>query len=222
MTLNLVIWGAGGHSSVVTDIFRLLPNINIVGYIDDINQSRHGKKFLGLPILGGIEQLDIMKNNNIHHITLAFGNNVARVEKSKLALAKGFSLLSAVHPKATVAIDVQMNPGTVIVAGSVVNTGAIIGSCVIINTLASIEHHCIVEEGAHIAPGVRLGGGVKIRRCAWIGLGAVIKDKVEIGEYSIIGAGAVVLDDIPERVVAYGIPAKIMGEVSIDEKVTIR
>jgi acetyltransferase-like isoleucine patch superfamily enzyme len=44
---------------------------------------------------------------------------------------------------------------------------------------------------------------------AFIGIGSTVIDKIRIGEDCIIGGGSVVVDDIPARTVAYGVPAKV-------------
>jgi acetyltransferase EpsM len=95
----------------------------------------------------------------------------------------------------------------------IVNPAATIGENVILNTAASVDHDCVVADGAHIAPGVHLGGGVHIGRGAWVGIGATVRDHVTIGDECVIGAGAVVLQDIPARVVAYGVPARISKQI---------
>jgi acetyltransferase-like isoleucine patch superfamily enzyme len=56
-----------------------------------------------------------------------------------------------------------------------------------------------------------------VGRGAWIGIGATIIDRVRIGEYSVVGAGAVVVSDIPAGVVAYGVPATVIREATADE-----
>jgi acetyltransferase-like isoleucine patch superfamily enzyme len=47
-----------------------------------------------------------------------------------------------------------------------------------------------------------------------LGIEATVKDGVRIGPGSLIGAGAVVLSDIPGGVVAHGMPARIKRELS--------
>ena len=81
------------------------------------------------------------------------------------------------------------------------------------------------EDGVSLAPGVRIAsinhdfnerhttytyGKVTIKKNAWIGMGATICPGVTIGEYAVIGAGAVVTKDIPDYAVAVGSPAKVI------------
>ncbi len=209
----LVILGASGHARVVADIIRLTGKFNIVGFLDDFDLSRKGTEFCGSTILGGLEQLEHLRDNKIRYIFLGFGNCQARLALSSVTNQFGFKLATLVHPSAVVASDVPIGPGTVIMAGAVINPGSTIQENVIINTSSSVDHDCDVDNGAHIGPGAHLGGGVTIGQGTWIGIGAVIKDKVTIGKGVIIGAGAVVLKDIPDEVVAFGVPAKIIRSV---------
>jgi len=210
MKQKLVIWGASGHAMVVADIIRLRGDYEIVGFLDDVNPERHNTEFFGAPVLGGQEQLDILQRKGVKNLILGFGDCQARLRLSELVRAMGFYLPTAIHPQAIVATSVSIGPGTVIAAGAVVNPGSKVGENVIINTCASVDHECVVEDGVHICPGVHLGGRVTVGRGALIGIGATVRDRVRIGASSIIGAGAVVLDDIPDDVVAYGIPAKVI------------
>lgn len=57
--------------------------------------------------------------------------------------------------------------------------------------------------------------GVTIRRGASIGAGAILLPGIEIGEYAMIGAGSIVTSTVPPYALAYGQPARIMGQVCI-------
>jgi acetyltransferase-like isoleucine patch superfamily enzyme len=52
-----------------------------------------------------------------------------------------------------------------------------------------------------------------IKRRASIGSNATILGGITIGENSMVGAGAVVIHDVPDRVIVAGIPAKVIGDV---------
>lgn len=81
------------------------------------------------------------------------------------------------------------------------------------------------EDGVQCAPGLRIAtinhdfnqrhsiytyGKVTIKRNAWIGMNVTITPGVTIGEYAVIGAGAVVTKDIPAYGIAVGAPAKVI------------
>jgi len=208
---KMVIWGAGGHAMVVADIICLQGEYQIIGYLDNINPHRQHTFFLGTEILGGEEQLDLLRGQGITHIIIGFGNCEARLKAAKTASTKGFQLVTAIHPGAIIASGVMIGVGSVIAAGAVINSRCHIGENVIINTSASVDHECIIGDGAHISPGVHLAGKVTVGKGTWIGIGACVIDLISIGSASLIGAGAVIVNDIPDKVVAYGNPATVKG-----------
>jgi acetyltransferase EpsM len=210
MQPKLVLWGASSHARVITDIIRLRGDYEIVGFLDDISLRRHHTEFCGATILGGREQLDTLKDQNVHHLLMAFGNNRARLRLSKLARSKGYALATAIHPMSAVAAGVEIGAGTVVMAGAVVSPGSKIGESAIINSSACVEHESVIHDGVHISAGARLGGNVTVGEGTTIEIGAIVGAGVIIGADSVIGAGAVVLKDIPDGVLAYGVPARVI------------
>jgi sugar O-acyltransferase (sialic acid O-acetyltransferase NeuD family) len=89
-----------------------------------------------------------------------------------------------------------------------------IGNFVSINRHVSIGHHTIIEDYCSINPGVNIAGSVLIGEGTTIGMGTNILHTVKIGKNSIIGAGSVVTKDIPDNVVAYGSPCKIIRNIT--------
>ena len=209
----MIVWGASGHALVVADILRLRNEYDIVGFIDDLNSNRRGQEVIGLPVLGGREQFPTLRRQGIAHLIFGFGDCAARLELASLVDRLGFESVTAIHPGAIVADSASIGVGSVIAAGAVVGAGAIIGRHCIINTCASVDHECIIGDAAHVGPGVRLGGRVRIERAAWVGIGATILDNIHIGAHSVVGAGAVVTKDVPTSVVVYGVPAKTVRAV---------
>lgn len=212
MQPRVLIWGASGHALVVSDILQACGG-QVVGFIDDVNPSRQGASFCGATVLGGRDKLDPLLASGVRHILIAIGDCAVRLSLAEIALGKGFQLATAVHPKAVISESASIGPGSVVAAGALINPGARIGANVIVNTGAGIDHECRIEEGAHIGPGARLGGRVTVGRGAWVGIGAIIKDGITVGSRSIVGAGAVVLNPVPDDVVVYGVPAKVIRKV---------
>jgi acetyltransferase-like isoleucine patch superfamily enzyme len=113
-------------------------------------------------------------------------------------------------------------------SNSIVDYGCKIGSKVKIHSLVYVSQFTIIEDEVFLAPGVITGNdlhpgcpksreclkGPTIKKGAQIGLNVTILPYVTIGEQVLIGAGSVVTHDIPSRKVAYGIPARIIGDVS--------
>lgn len=76
-----------------------------------------------------------------------------------------------------------------------------------------------IAAAAHpISPELREKGyqynlPVKIGKNCWIGAGVTIVPGVTVGDNSVIGAGSVVTRDIPENVVAVGVPCRVLREI---------
>lgn len=209
----VVVWGASGHALVVVDILRLSGLYQPVGFLDDIHPQRRGELFDGLPILGGGEQLASLFASGIRHLVIGFGHCEGRLRAANVAGTYGFEFVTAIHPRAVIAANAQIGAGSVVAAGAIVNPLAQIGEHVILNTGASVDHECTIQRGVHLGPGARLAGQVHVGRAAWIGIGAMVREKVQIGQGALIGAGAVVVRNIPEYVVAYGCPARVVRQL---------
>jgi sugar O-acyltransferase (sialic acid O-acetyltransferase NeuD family) len=87
-----------------------------------------------------------------------------------------------------------------------------IGDFVIINRHVSIGHHTVIGDYCSINPGTNIAGNVYIGEGTTIGMGTNVLDSRKIGKNTIIGAGSVVTKDIPDNVIAYGNPCKVIRE----------
>ena len=207
---SVAIWGTSGHAMVVADAVRLSSEYAVAGFIDDRRPDCRGTTFCGAPVFGGREQLPELKRRGVEHMLIAVGDCRLRLELAEIARRNGFRLAVAVHPRATVAADATLGPGTVVMAGAVINPACRIGENVIVNTSASVDHECFLEDGVHVCPGVHLAGNVRVGRATQLGIGSVVIQQIRIGAGALIGAGAVVVDDIPDDVVAHGVPVRIV------------
>jgi sugar O-acyltransferase (sialic acid O-acetyltransferase NeuD family) len=214
MRQKLVIWGAASQARITANIIRLRDEYEIAGFLDSINPERAQTAFCDASILGGAEQLDVLLQRGVNHLICAFSNNRERLRLARLACAKGFQLATAIHPGAIIARGVPIGAGTVINAGAVINPETRLGENVVIATAASVEHECTIEDGAWINTGATLAGHIVVGQAATVELGAIIAGRIRIGADSVVGAGSLVLHDIPDRVLAYGTPAKVIRPIA--------
>lgn len=210
----IVVFGAGGHALVVADILVQMGQYRIVGFLDDVNHERHGAKFAGAPILGDSSKLAALRADGVAHAIVAIGHCSTRARIAKMLVNAGFALVSAIHPRACIAGNVEIGPGCVVAAQAAINPASRLGANVIINTGATIDHECEIGAAAHIGPGVHLAGRVQVGERARIGIGCCVSDRVRIGADAFIGAGAAVVRDIPASVLAYGVPARVIRKVN--------
>ena len=206
--MRVIILGAGGHAQVVADILLRMAesgiNIAPVACLDD-NPTLKGQEILGIPILGETAVLPTIPHEAV---IIAIGSNPVRQRLYETLKANGEQFVTAQHPTAVIAPDVQIGAGCMICANAVVNTGSVIGVNVILNTGCTVDHHNQIEDHAHIAPGVNLGGTVRIGQGTLVGIGATVMPQRQVGAWSQVGAGAVVTQNLAARITAVGIPAK--------------
>jgi UDP-N-acetylbacillosamine N-acetyltransferase len=206
----MVVLGAGGHARVVADVLRLTGRYEIAGYLDEVNPDRWGSEFCGNKIIGGLDQLSALRSRGVRRAFVAVGDCAARLRLALAAEETGLDCPVLRHPNSVVASDVDPGRGSLLVAGAIINAGSRIGAHVIVNTAATVDHDCTIGDGAHVCPGVHLAGHVVVGHSAWIGIGAIVLNGVRIGAGSTIGAGSVVIRDVPEGVVAFGNPARVV------------
>lgn len=203
--LPVLIFGAGGHGKVVLDIL-LSSEEKVTGFLDD-DKAKHGQKINGFKILG---DLSFIRRPRSYILVLGIGNNLIREKIFNQAKAMGIAIASALHPCSIIARDVEFGEGVVVMPGAIINSGSILADGVVINTAASVDHDCQLERFCQVWPGAHLAGTVKVGEYSYVGTGAAVIQNIMIGRQVMIGAGAVVVKDIPDRVTAVGVPAKIV------------
>lgn len=204
---TLAILGASGHGKVVADIAEICGWEQIC-FFDDawpgLTVNEHW------PVSGNFEQL-MAQYDRFDGIVVAIGNNLIRFEKLSLLKKAGAPLVTLIHPSSVISKYAVIGAGSVVCAGVVVNAFSVVGMGAILNTSCTIDHDCQLGYAVHVSPGAHLGGAACIGDLSWIGIGASVRQLIQIGRGSVIGAGAAVVGHIPDNVVVAGVPAKKMG-----------
>lgn len=208
MGKKLLLIGGGGHCKSVLDSVLALHAYNEIGIVDYTNVPVNG-----VPVIGQDGDLP-----NLHKegwtdafITVgSIGDTMLRRRLYKMISDIGFAVPTIADSSAIVAQDVVLASGCYVGKGAILNAGSSIGKAAIINTGAVIEHDCVIGEFAHISPGAVLCGQVFVGDNSHIGAGAIIRQQIKIGEDVLVGIGSVVVNDIPNRVKAYGNPCRVV------------
>ena len=210
-----MIIGAGGLGREFLDVVEAInevetrvsnpPKYIVLGFLDDTNPIDFADE--RAPVIGPISLLESL-DKQIEYV-IAIGDVQARKKIDKFASSFGFKASVLVHPHASLGkYKVTAEAGTVICANSSLTTNIKLGRHVHINLNCTIGHDSTIESYVSVNPGVNISGNVEIGERAMIGTGATILQGLSIGEGSTIGGSALVTKNIPENVIAVGIPAK--------------
>lgn len=197
--MHKYIYGAGGHGKVVLDAMHN-AQMECDGFVDD----RQLFVWAGHQVLS-LSNLPPNKNFSLH---LSIGNNKSR-EKIVSDLI-GVDYFSVFHPTTVVATSAIVEVGSFLAAHSIVGPDAYVGKHCIINHAAIVDHDCSVNDYTHIAPRSCLGGGVKVGKGVLVGAGAIILPGIVVEDYAVIGAGAVVVENVKAKSTVVGVPARIL------------
>lgn len=208
MSKEVFILGAGGHAKAIANVVYKSGDI-VKGFLDDkIPIGTTIIKEKQYKVVGKIENvLQIQRENSEAQFIIGIGNNFTRKKISEKCKLNWYT---AIDPSSEIALDVEIEDGTVILANACINTSAKIGKHCIINTSAIIEHDNIINNYVHISPNATLSGTVNVGELTHIGSGAVVKNNINICDSCIIGAGSVVVKDISEQGTYVGVPSKKM------------
>jgi sugar O-acyltransferase (sialic acid O-acetyltransferase NeuD family) len=194
----MILFGAGGHGKVVSSAC-----INELKYFFDHNSTNKLLNGFAVKVYDpGLDSEEL--------IAVSIGDN--RVRK-KLVDEIKHSFTSIVHKSAIIDSSCSIGIGSQVLHNVVLQVDSSLGAHTILNSSSSIDHDCQIGDFVHIAPNSTLCGNVEIGDGTLIGAGTTIIPGVKIGKWSIIGAGSVVVSDIPDNVLVFGNPAKIIREL---------
>lgn len=208
---DLVIVGAGGFARETASAVHAMnaerAAWRLRGFLDD-DAGLHGRERGGVPVLGPLSIVDDLPDAAV---VVCVGNPRDRRARAQVVERLGLPAeryATLVHPAVRVGAGCLIGPGSVLLAQVVLTADVTIGRHVAVMPDAVLTHDDVVEEYATIASGVRLGGAARLRRGAYVGAGALIRESVSVGEWSLVGMGAVVLRDVPAGEVWVGNPAR--------------
>lgn len=207
---RIVLYGCGDMSKQSYNIIKHDSKYKVVGFLDD-NLEKKGKTYLDLPIFGNHKVVPyIKKTEKITGGLAAIGNNQIRYQRNQIMLSHGLEIITAIHPKALIDSPRYIGKGVIVEMGGAIHPNANVGDGVFVAGGSIIAHDSNVGDYSLIAGGVIFGGAASVGKFSVIGVGAVLQPYIFVGSNVVIGIGAAVTKDIPDNVIAYGVPAKII------------
>jgi len=215
--MRSVIIGAGTYGEVYLAYLQE-AGVDIIGFLDDDPKYKN-KMVRDVPVLGPISKLNTLKKSyGIDAIYCPLGNNKLRVKLLTEAKEYGYQTPNYIHPNVSISPDVIIGDGVYILLGTTIMPHTIIKDFVMISMGVHLAHHCILEEGVFLSTGCNFGASIHAHKYAYCGISSTIMTGInELGEDCLIGAGAVVIHDVPARAVMAGVPAKVLRIKEIDK-----
>ncbi|NJN15523.1 MAG: acetyltransferase [Oscillochloris sp.] len=211
MTEDIVIVGAGAVGRMVRQILedcnRAGANWNFCGFLD-ANPALHGSELHGAPILGDLTWL---AQHPGAAVALAIGapaarqrtiSHVQRIARPKIA--------TLIHPRAWISDRVTIGAGVIIYPDVLIDCDVTIHDYALINKTCTIGHDTVIHPFVTMAPGVKLGGTTVIGEGCDLGINSATIQGLQIGAWSVIGAGAAVVRSLPANITAVGVPARVI------------
>lgn len=205
---KIAIIGAGGFGRevkmLIDQINEVAPGYEIIGFYDD---KEHAEIINGIPYLGQVENVN--KINDPVCLAVAIGDPFTKKKVIGKITNQNIEYPNLIHPSVIIGKDnVSFGKGNIICAGVIITVNIEIEDFVILNLSCTLGHDTKIKSFSSFMPTVNISGEVMINESVYVGTGAKIINLLEIGENTVVGAGAVVAKSLPANCTAVGIPAK--------------
>lgn len=210
--MQVIILGTGAQARVVPDIITVTGNTRLLGFVKlkkEINHLRGDAAHYPVYEESAFPDL-ITTEYGDYNIFIGTAHFRERIRLINLIKERNLPLATIIHPTAVIAKSAHIGKGTLIMAGSIIGPGASIGDHVIINSAVTIDHDCVIQPNVIIGPGTHLAGVVIVGSDTFIGIGSCCNHGITVGRNCVIGAGSVIIKNIPDDVIAAGVPAEIL------------
>jgi len=209
----LVIFGTGGFAREVHELVEdVLEGTGLehvlVGWVDD-NVAMHGKVVHDLPVLGGVEWV---RAHPGVAVVLGLGSPVVKRRVALALIDAGATFPTVIHPTAVIGRRVRLGAGNIVTAGVIMTTDCMTDAFVTFNLGVTFAHDSTIGAYTNVAPYALLSGNFSCGEGVDIGTGATILQGVQVGDWAIIGGGALVNRPVLSNTTVVGVPAKVIKE----------
>jgi sugar O-acyltransferase (sialic acid O-acetyltransferase NeuD family) len=208
---RLIIIGAGGFGREVLEWARECAAYGkeweIGGFLDDRPDALQNTPAVDLPILGNTHDYEPRPEDCF---LCAMGTPALRARMRKRFEAKGAVFTRLIHESCVVGRRVDLGPGVILCPRVVLTCDIVIGANTALNVASAVGHDAVIGEDCQISSFCDITGYVAIGNRVLLGSRASIIPSKRVGDEAIVGAGSVVVSDVPGAVTVFGNPARIL------------
>ena len=213
-TRPLVIFGAGGLGREVAVLVHQLneaapvPRWNLQGFYDDVRPAT--------PLVGGLPYLgnaaDLNATREPLSVAIAVGSSAGRAAVAARLASENLFFPALVHPSVSLKEyqRLHLEAGCIVQQGCILTCDVQLGRFALLNLGCTIGHDVVINDLCSLMPHANVGGGAQLAEGVYLGTNATVIQGVRVGARTIVGAGAVVVSDLPADCTAVGVPARLI------------
>lgn len=213
--MKLVCFGASNPETirVVNAVKRADEDFEFLGFLDN-DESKWGTTFCGYPVFGGLNEVEALNREGALFCNLITRDCVTRYETTITLVKAGAKLANLLHPDVNIEM-VQLGLGNYIQENVILQAGVRVGDNSSIHCGSIVSHETSIGNSVFIAPGCALSGLIVVEDGVFIGTGATVLPRLRIGKWSTIGAGTVIIRDVPPYSVVVENPGRVFKNTRI-------
>lgn len=221
---KVIVFGGAGVGMSVAEIVSHDSDAEMYGFLNDVLEpGTLIGKFTKFPVLGPTEDYKKYLEDPDVYFTFAY-SAMQRGENTYNKIVNygipGERFYSAIHPTAVIPEGFcKLGNGVIINALSQVGVDVEMADNTMLFANSYVGHDSVLDRFAHLATNAVCGAYCRIGKGVHVGMNAVIRENVTVGDFSLIGAGSVVLKDVPPKCIVVGNPAKILRYIDEEKPV---
>lgn len=208
MKQQLIIIGARGFGREVYFLAQECIaagtlDIAIKGFLDDKADALDS--YCGYPpIIDSVEKYQIEPDDVF---ICALGDVRYKKQYAEMIIDKGGRFISLIHPSATIKHNATVASGCIILDQALISVDVTIEDFVTVQPFSVIGHDARIGKWSHLNTYSFMGGFATLAQGATLHTGAKIVPHKKVGEWATVGAGSVVIRNVPANISVFGIPA---------------
>jgi sugar O-acyltransferase (sialic acid O-acetyltransferase NeuD family) len=162
----------------------------------------------GHPYLGTVADLNAVASPLA--VAVAVGSSASRAAVVSRLTSARLSFPALVHPEVALRPEqrLSLGAGCLVQRGCILTCDITLGRFVLLNLGCTLGHDAVLEDFCSLMPHANVGGAAHLAAGVYLGTNATVIQQVQVGTQTTVGAGAVVVRDLPAKCTAVGVPAR--------------